>query len=89
MNALLATYLAFSYLPTDGAAQLLPGIHHSAVPMTASARRDTCATAWGKDYAIGQEITVGPLHMQCNYVSTWIDGDHQGNSVRWTVSAAH
>lgn len=87
MNALLAAYMAFSYLPTDGAAQLLPGIHHSSVPLVAAARRDTCDTAWGENYAIGQSIQVGALNLQCDYVSTWIDGRHQGNSVRWTVSA--
>lgn len=87
MNALLATYLAFSYLPSEGAASLLPGFHHSPVPYLAHHSPGDCSTGWGESYPQGAEINLGALELQCDYVATWIDGEYQGRSMRWMVSA--
>jgi hypothetical protein len=87
MNALLATYLAFSYLPSEGAASLLPGFHHSPVPYLAHHSPGDCSTGWGERYPQGAEIQLGALELQCDYVATWIDGEYQGKSMRWMVSA--
>lgn len=87
MNALLATYLAFSYLPTDGAASLLPGYHHSPVARQANATPGGCSTAWGEHYPQGSELSLGGLELHCDYVATWVDGSYQGKSMRWMVSA--
>ena len=87
MNALLATYLAFSYLPTEGAASLLPGYHHSPVPYRANRTPGSCTTGWGERFPQGAEIDLGPLELHCDYVATWVDGAYQGKSMRWMVSA--
>ncbi len=87
MNALLATYLAFSYLPSDGAASLLPGYHHSPVSHSAKPSTGSCTTGWGKRYPKGAAINLGALELQCDYVATWVDGQYQGKSMRWMVSA--
>ena len=86
MNALLATYLALSYIPNQGAAVLLPGYHHRPLPTTMAPVSESCDTAWGRRYALGEHIDLGVIQLSCEYVSTWHDGIYEGNSVRWTVS---
>ncbi len=80
MNALLAAYMALSYIPTDSGPQLLPGYHHS--PIVAKVDTGDCSTAWGRDYAVGERLSLGGIALECQYVSTWRDGRYQGNSVR-------
>ena len=84
MNALLAAYMALSYIPTDSGPQLLPGYHHS--PIVAEANAGDCSTAWGRNYAIGERVDLEGIALECQYVATWRDGRFQGNSVRWTVA---
>jgi hypothetical protein len=87
MNAFVAAYLAMSYIPNASGAQLLPGYHHSPVPISTASAASACKTAWGQRYPAGEQLQLGGLALKCNYVATWQDGRFQGNSTRWTVSS--
>lgn len=87
MNAFLAAYLSMHYIPAGSGAQLLPGYHHSPLPIAATLVTRACKTGWGERFRVGEQLQLGGLTLQCNYVSTWRDGRYQGNSVRWTVSS--
>tara|TARA_R100000687_G_scaffold82071_2_gene80442 strand:+ start:296 stop:562 length:267 start_codon:yes stop_codon:yes gene_type:complete len=87
MNAFLAAYLSLHYIPTGSGPQLLPGYHHSPMPIAATVATRACQTGWGERYPVGEQMLLGGLMLRCDYVATWHDGEYEGNSVRWTVSS--
>lgn len=86
MDLLFATYLTlFDPAATDKMAPMI-GYYHTPA-LSGAAPAGTCDTAWGKHFRIGETLVVDSVTFECQYMSTWYNGKHVGNSARWHLSS--